>query len=81
MSELFLNIVNRSISASWVVVAVLLEKGPEMGECPALGAGGGADALSVLHRERIEPDPKRRADQPAHHDGSVPFRPDGRSRP
>ena len=42
MNELFLKIINMSISASWLVLAVLLlrfvlKKAPQVGQCPALG--------------------------------------------
>ena len=48
MSELFLKIVNMSISASWVVIAVLLEKSSQMGKCSALGHCRCTDGFSVF---------------------------------
>ena len=73
MNDLFLKIINMSISASWLVLAapVCLEESTQVGQCPALGHCGSASGFSVLYRERSESDPQRRDSSDGYRNGST----------
>ena len=56
MSEAFLKVVNMSLSASWLVLAVLilrviLKKSTQMDQCTAVGIGSCSAYLPNFHRE------------------------------
>ena len=73
MNDLFLKIINMSISASWLVLAVLLlrfvlKKAPKWVNVLLWGIASG---FSVLYRERSESDPQRRDSSDGYRNGST----------
>lgn len=65
MENVFLHLFNMSITAGWLVLAVvvlrlLLKKGAPLDRMPFVGVGGGAVDLPRLYRERAQPHPQRR---------------------
>lgn len=60
MADVFIELVNRSIAASWLVLAVLilrllLRRGPQMGQRSAVGAGRVPSCVPLHAGKRAEP--------------------------
>ncbi len=68
MAAVFLKLLNLSISASWLVLAVLgtapdIKAFAQVDECSALGHRRAAAYAAIFHRKCFEPDPQCRNGQ------------------